>query len=283
MGKPLAIILLYFVFASCSYFKPEEKPQAVARVGESYLFKSDLANLVSEGTSKEDSITIVRSFIDRWATQKLLIKAAEINIDKEKQEEFDKLIQQYKVDLYTKAYLEEIVKREVDTTVSNQEIKSYYEENKDNFRTNGSLVQLRYINLPKDHPKFDLIKNKFFDTKKGDKKFWDTYQLQFISSALNDSVWVEMNQIYRKLPFITPENRTEFIVQGKTIQHPDSLNVYLIKVRNVLDKNEVSPFEYVKSTIKELIINKRKLDLIKKFEKEITDDAIKNNKYEIYK
>lgn len=283
MGKPLAIILLYFVFASCSYFKPEEKPQAVARVGESYLFKSDLANLVSEGTSKEDSITIVRSFIDRWATQKLLIKAAEINIDKEKQEEFDKLIQQYKVDLYTKAYLEEIVKREVDTTVSNQEIKSYYEENKDNFRTNGSLVQLRYINLPKDHPKFDLIKNKFFDTKKGDKKFWDTYQLQFISSALNDSVWVEMNQIYRKLPFITPENRTEFIVQGKTIQHPDSLNVYLIKVRSVLDKNEVSPFEYVKSTIKELIINKRKLDLIKKFEKEITDDAIKNNKYEIYK
>lgn len=283
MGKPLAIILLYFVFASCSYFKPEEKPQAVARVGESYLFKSDLADLVSEGTSKEDSITIVRSFIDRWATQKLLIKAAEINIDKEKQEEFDKLIQQYKIDLYTKAYLEKIVKREVDTTVSNEEIKAYYEENKDNFRTNGSLVQLRYINLPKDHPKFDLIKNKFFDTKKGDKKFWDTYQLQFISSALNDSVWVEMNQIYRKLPFITPENRTEFIVQGKAIQYPDSLNVYLVKVRNVLDKNEVSPFEYVKSTIKELVINKRKLDLIKKFEKEITDDAIKNNKYEIYK
>lgn len=283
MGKPLAIILLYFVFASCSYFKPEEKPQAVARVGESYLFKSDLANLISEGTSKEDSITIVRSFIDRWATQKLLIKAAEINIDKEKQEEFDKLIQQYKIDLYTKAYLEKIVKREVDTTVSNEEIKAYYEENKDNFRTNGSLVQLRYINLPKDHPKFDLIRNKFFDTKKGDKKFWDTYQLQFISSALNDSVWVEMNQIYRKLPFITPENRTEFIVQGKAIQYPDSLNVYLVKVRNVLDKNEVSPFEYVKSTIKELVINKRKLDLIKKFEKEITDDAIKNNKYEIYK
>ncbi len=283
MGKPLAIILLYFVLASCSYFKPEEKPQAVARVGESYLFKSDLTNLVSEGTSAEDSITIVRSFIDRWATQKLLIKAAEINIDKEKQEEFDKLIQQYKVDLYTKAYLEEIVKREVDTIVSNEEIKSYYEENKDNFRTNGSLVRLRYINLPKDHPKFDLIKNKFFEAKKGDKKFWDTYQLQFISSALNDSVWVEMNQIYRKLPFITPENRTEFIVQGKTIQYPDSLNIYLVKVRNVLDKNEVSPFEYVKSTIKELIINKRKLDLIKKFEKEITDDAIKNNKYEIYK
>ncbi|HBI01019.1 MAG TPA: hypothetical protein DDY18_05285, partial [Flavobacterium sp.] len=104
MNKLWAIVLLYFVFTSCSYFKPEEKPQAVARVGESYLFKSDLVDLVSEETSKEDSITIVHNFIDRWATQTLLIKAAELNIDKEQQEEFDKLIQQYKVDLYTKAY-----------------------------------------------------------------------------------------------------------------------------------------------------------------------------------
>lgn len=283
MNKLPAIVMLYFVLTSCSYFKPEEKPQAVARVGESYLFKSDLVDLVSEGTSKEDSISIVRSFIDRWATQKLLIKAAEVNISKEQQEEFDRLIQQYKVDLYTKAYLEQIVQREVDTVVSTAEIKSYYDENKDNFRTNGSLIKLRYINLPKDHPKFELIKGKFFDAKKSDAKFWETYQLQFKSSALNDSVWVEMNQIYRKLPFITPDNRENYIVEGKAIQQPDSLNVYFVKIRNVIDKNEVSPFDYVKPTIKELIINKRKLDLIKKFEKEITDDAIKNNKYEIYK
>ena len=56
-----------------------------------------------------------------------------------------------------------------------------------------------------------------------------------------------------------------------------------MKINNVIDKNEVSPYEYVKSTLKELIINRRKLELIKKFEKEITDDAIKNKNYEIYK
>jgi len=283
MNRLPAVALLYFVFISCSYFKPEEKPQAVARVGDTYLFKSDLRDLVPEGTSRADSISIVHNFIDRWATQKLLIKAAELNIDQEQQEEFDVLIQQYKVDLYTKAYLEQIVRREVDTVVLNAEIKLYYDENKDNFRTNGSLIKLRYINLPKDHPKFELIKGKFFDAKKSDAKFWETYQLQFKSSALNDSVWVEMNQIYRKLPFITPDNRENYIVEGKAIQQPDSLNVYFVKIRSVIDKNEVSPFEYVKPTIKELIINKRKLDLIKKFEKDITDDAIKNNKYEIYK
>ena len=51
----------------------------------------------------------------------------------------------------------------------------------------------------------------------------------------------------------------------------------------MIDKNQVSPFDYIKPTLKEIILNKRKLELIKQFEKEITDDAIKNNDYEIYK
>ena len=275
-------MVLVPVFASCSYFKTEAEPEAIARVGESFLYQNDIVDLIPEGTSKEDSIGIVRNFINRWATQKILINAAERNIEAVKLEEFDKLIQQYRIDLYTKAYIEEIVKREVDTTVTELDIQNYYKENKENFKTNGVLVRLRYIQLPKDHPKFELIKSNFFDSKLKDKNFWETYQLQFKSSALNDSVWVDMNQVYRKLPFINPDNRDTYILPGKTIQQPDSLNVYLVKVTNVIDNNQISPYEYVKVTLKELIISQRKLELIHKFEKEITDDAIKNKYYEIY-
>lgn len=283
MNKFLVLLVIATIFASCSYFKTEAEPEAIARVGESLLYQNDVSDLIPEGTTKEDSIGIVANFINRWATQKILINAAERNIDKAKQEEFDKLIQQYRIDLYTKAYIEEIVKREVDTVVTEAAIQKFYKENKENFKTTGALVRLRYIQLPQDHPKFELIKAEFFNNKLKDKKFWETYQLQFKSSALNDSVWVEMNQIYRKLPFINPDNRESFISPGKTIQQPDSLNVYLVKVANVIDKNQISPYEYVKATLKELIINQRKLDLIQKFEKEITDDAIKNKYYEIYK
>ena len=268
---------------SCNFFKPEAKPQAIARVSDLYLYKEDIKDLVPKGTSAADSISIVHSFIDRWASKKLLIDAAEVNLNADKKESFDNLIRQYKIDLYTKAYLEEIVKRAVDTIVSDQELKSYYDENKENFRTNGTLVRLRYINLLKDNPKYETIKSKFFDYRKSDRKFWDTYALQFRSFAFNDTVWVEMNQIYGKLPFINPDNRDEYIRAGKSIQHADSLDMYLVKITNVIDKNQIGPFDYIKPTLKEVIINKRKLELIKKFEKEITDDAIKDQKYEIYK
>jgi hypothetical protein len=283
MLRQLYLLIFFLSLVSCNYFKTEVKPKAIARVDESYLYKEEVKDLVPAGTSKNDSLLMVKNFIDRWASQKLLIKAAEVNLSATKKNDFNVLIKQYKIDLYTKAYLEEIVKREVDTIISEQELKKYYSENKANFRTNGVLVRLRYINVSKDHPKLATIKSKFLDFRKTDKKFWETYQLQFKNSALNDSVWVDMNQIYSKLPFISPDNYASYITAGNSFQKPDGNSTYLVKVRDVIDKNQVSPYSYLLPTLKQVILNKRKLELIKKFEKEITDDAIKNDKYEIYK
>jgi hypothetical protein len=277
------VFLVFFAFTSCSYFQEAQKPESIARVGDSYLYKTDLKGIIPVGTSKEDSLLLVRNYIDRWAAQKLLIAAAERNLGDDKKKEFDLLIKQYKIDLYTKAYLEEVIKRTVDTLVGDKELQQYYDENKENFKTNGTLVRLRYIHLAKDNPRFGTIQSKFFDFKKSDKKFWDTYVLQFKDFALNDTVWVDMNQVYQKLPFITPDNRDQYIVAGRKIELQENANVYLVKVTNTIDRNQMSPFEYIKPTLKEVILNKRKLELIKKFEKEITDDAIKNNDYEIYK
>ncbi|HLA55923.1 MAG TPA: hypothetical protein VK623_07465 [Flavobacterium sp.] len=283
MTKTATVIILLLLLTSCNYLKHEAKPEAVARANDAYLYKDELKDLVPAGTSKEDSAVIVRNFIDRWASQKLLIKAAEVNISEDKKAEFDKLVRQYRVDLYTKAYIEDIIKTTVDTVVTDSELSAYYKENKENFRTNGVLVRLRYIQLLKNNPKMETIKSRFFDFRKSDKKFWETYALQFKSYAFNDSVWVDMSQIYSRLPFINPDNRDKYMAAGKAIQYPDSTDMYLVKIINIIDRNQVSPFEYLKPTLKEVILNKRKLELIKKFEKDITDDAIKDNKYEIYK
>ena len=209
--------------------------------------------------------------------------AAERNLSNNKKKEYNALIKQYQIDLYTRAYIEEVVKSTVDTVVSSIELKKYYEENKENFKTNGTLVQLRFIHLAKDNPHFETIKNKFFNYNKKDNKFWDAYKLQFINFALNDTVWVDMSQVYEKVPVINPDNRDEFIQSGKKSQIQEKENTYLIKITNVIGSNQISPFEYIKPTLKEVILNRRKLELIKKFEKDITNDAIKNKDYEIYK
>lgn len=277
------LLLLVLGISSCSFFKKEQKPHAVARVGEEYLDISELNGLVPAGTSRQDSIAIVKSFIDRWASQKLLYNAAQVNLSKDKQAEYEKLIRQYEIDLYTEAYLEEVVKRTVDTVVTKEELATYYNANKENFKTTGTLVRLKYIKLDKEHPKFGAIRSRFLSGNKKDLKALNDMSIQFKSFAFNDTIWVDMNQVYSKLPFITPDNRDKYISGGISYQYPDSTDVYIVKVARVLEKNQVSPFEYIRPTLQQLIINNRKLELIKKFQKEITDDAIKNDEYEIYK
>jgi hypothetical protein len=283
MLKMLPVLLLTLFIISCNRSTDDAASQAVARVNDSYLMRDSIVGIVPPGSSKEDSVLFVRSFIDRWARQKLLLKGAEVNLNKTKKAGLDLLVRQYKNDLYTKAYIEDLVTANVDSLISDYELKAYYQENKLNFLTNGTLVRLRYIHLQKDNPRLENIRNRFFDFRKSGRKFWENYALQFKSFAFNDSVWVDIGQVYSRLPFINPNNRDHFIVPGRSIQQPDSTDVYLVKILGVIQPNQVSPFEYLKPTLREVILNRRKLALIKKFEKEITDDALKNKTYEIYK
>jgi len=275
--------LLTFLVTSCDYFRAPKEPKAIARVGKSYLYLEDIANLVPSGTSKKDSIAIVKSFIDRWATQKLLFEASERNISKAKVSEFNELIDQYKVDLYTKAYLEDLVIRQIDTVVTEAQIESYYNTNKQFFKNSSELVKMRYINLVKENPKFANIKAKFSSFTKKDRKELEQQAVKFKSYAFNDSIWVDINQVYEKLPFVNIENKNKYISSGINFDYPDSTTVWLVKVNKVLPKDSPTPLEFLKPTIKQIIINNRKLELINTLEKEITNDAINDNKYEIYK
>ena len=279
----IQIVLLTFLVTSCDYFRAPKEPKAIARVGKSYLYLEDIANLVPSGTSKKDSIAIVKSFIDRWATQKLLFEASERNISKAKVSEFNELIDQYKVDLYTKAYLEDLVIRQIDTVVTEAQIESYYNTNKQFFKNSSELVKMRYINLVKENPKFANIKAKFSSFTKKDRKELEQQAVKFKSYAFNDSIWVDINQVYEKLPFVNIENKNKYISSGINFDYPDSTTVWLVKVNKVLPKDSPTPLEFLKPTIEQIIINNRKLELINTIEKEITNDAINDNKYEIYK
>lgn len=282
--KLLKSYLFMIVFlVACSKPSQKNNSEAIARVNDNYLYRSDLENLVPPGSSKKDSVAIVKDFITRWAMQQLLMNKAEKNISKSKQQELDELISQYKNDLYTKSYLEELVMTKIDTVISNEEIEKYYNEHKNNFKTTEPLVKLRYINLIKGNVKFATINSKFLNFSKKDKLDLQKLAIQFKNYAFNDSIWVDINQVYEKLPFINQENKDKFVSAGIAYQYTDSNLVWMVKVKDVVEKNNVAPLQYIQPTIKQIILNNRKTDLINKIQTEITNDAIKDNDFEIFK
>lgn len=279
LGCICGLLLLF----SCGKENNKNSADAIARVNNEYLYLSDLENLIPPGTPSKDSVAIVKDFIHRWATQQLLMNNANKNISKNKQIELDELINQYKIDLYSKAYLEQLVVTKIDTVITNDEIKKYYETNKSNFKANSPLVKLRYINLVKGNNKLNSISAKFSNFKSKDKKDLKNLAIQFKDYAFNDSVWVGIDQIYERLPFVNQENMAKFIDEGMSYQYADSTSIWLVKIKDMVRKNEIVPLQYIQPTIKQIILNKRKTDLINKIQTEITNDAIKDNDFEIFK
>lgn len=273
---------MFLMFFSCEFFKKEAPGIPVARVNDMYLYQSDIQNLVPENTSKEDSAIIVNNYINKWATQKLLISNAKINLSIEKQNEFNRLVEQYKSDLYTKAYQEALVNQSVDTSITSEEANEIYERNKETFKLNEELIKFRYIKLNENSVKLDEIKRRFKRFDKKDKQILDSIAVQFKSYSLNDSIWIRADQAISKISAIKAENKKELLKKSNFIEIKDSLGLYLMQINDVLLRNETAPIEYVMPTIKQIVINKRKLEFIKQLEKDITKDAIKNKQFELF-
>ncbi len=271
-----------FLLISCDFFKQTDDRIPIARVGDFYLYEEDVENLVAEGTSVEDSTLLVNGFITRWATQLLLVDGAKRNLPEDLQNDFSKLVNQYQNDLFTKAYVEALVKRNIDTTVSFSEAQKVYENNKESFKLNEELIKLRYINLSQNAINKDEIEKRFKRFNEKDKRYLDSLDIQFKSYSLNDSIWIKAAQVAQKIPVVNADNKKELLKKSNFIQLKDSLDLYLIQINEVLQQNDYAPLEYVKPTVNQIIINRRKLELIKQFEKDITRDAIKNNQFEIY-
>jgi hypothetical protein len=273
--------LLFFV--SCGYFaKKENEKEPLARVKESYLYREDINKLLEDNQSIEDSASFVTNYVNNWATKQLLLSKSKINLPPEKIQEFNQLIENYKIDLYTRAYKEALVVQLQDTIITKAEIESFYEERKENFKLKEKLVKLRFIELPEQFLNKNEVKLRLDRFNEKDVKFLDSIGIQFKKINFNDSLWVKASRIINEIPPLTFENEDRYLKKSQFFEIQDSLGVYLAKVTGVLETNEPAPLSFVVPSIKQIILNRRQLGVIRSLETEIIDEAIKDKEFEVY-
>ena len=219
-------IVLVVLLNSCEYIKKSDDKTPIARVNENYLYQDDINDLVSEDISKEDSTLVVQNFIKRWATQQLFVDGAKLNLSEDKQEAFNRLIVQYKNDLYTKAYIEALVKHSLDTAVPINEAEVYYNSNKEVFKLNEELLKFRYVHIDENIINYEDIKKRFKRYNEKDKANLDSISIQFKSYSFNDSIWIKLSQVIKKIPAVNSENKNQLLKKSNFVQLKDSLGVY---------------------------------------------------------
>ena len=281
MNRIFLTIISIITLSSCDYFKQDNLGTPIARVNNSYLYQKDIKNLIFENTSKEDSTLIVTNFINRWATKQLLIDQSIVNLPQEKQDAYNDLVNQYKIDLYIEAYKSSIVAKQLDSIIALKELEDFYNQNKENFKLNDDLLKIRYIHIDKNFSNTKELVEKFKRLDSIDKQALTDLSIKFKAYNLNDSIWIKNDVLIGALPVLKYSN-SQVLKKTNFTQLQDSLGVYLVKIEAVLKTNDIAPLSYVKPTIEQIVLNKRKQEFLKKIEKDITKDAIKNKNFELF-
>lgn len=276
--KSIYLIILLLI---CSCDLPtNEESNAVARVGEDFLFVSDIEDQI--GPNGSDSIQITRKTINEWAEELLYLKKAEINLSSREKKGLEELVSTYRNDLYVKTYKDKAIQSQLDSIVEKEEIESYFEQNKLNFKTNKDLLRGRYVRVRNENYNLRSIRKSIRRFNEDDKVFLDSIALQFTTYSLNDSIWVQASQFFNRLPSISERRYKNFLKNDTFFELQDSLEVYLVVVEEVVLRNDLAPLDYVAPTLKEILINKRKLELMRQLDREIIEEGLRQNIYEVY-
>jgi len=156
----LKVYIFFLLFIGCDFI--ENKPdQVLARLGDEFYYKSDLIEIFPTGLSEEDSVIFVKNRINNWAKEKLLFKKALVNLGDKKQGDLNQLIESYKNELFSYAYQEKIVKSAMDTFISEQSVREYYNINKLNFKLNQEIINARYLKINSENYNLKDVVKRF--------------------------------------------------------------------------------------------------------------------------
>jgi hypothetical protein len=281
----LYIFLLVFATFSCEFFKPKEidTNSLIAKVGDDYLYISDLEGLFPKNASSADSTLLAEKYALDWVKKQLMIAKSKESIDVN-EAEIERKVLDYRYALIVHSYIKKYIDAHIDYNVAEKEIEKYYQEKADNFLLKQHIVKCMYVQVPRTAPNVSRFRSQLKDFPNKNEDDVKSYISQFASkSYLEDSVWVIFDEVTVGTPLEGLKDKRQFLEVTSFSETSNDEYVYFLKIVDYKLTDETSPLEFIREDIKDIIINKKKITLKKELEEKIYDEAKEGGLFEVYR
>lgn len=274
--------LSLLILSGCSDYNRSNNRKVVAKAGDSYLYADEIPGIPSNSTNREDSISIVRNFIDRWVKKELMLGRAEMNLTEEYVAEMNQKLEETRSNLMIYQYQQQMMLQRMDTLVTIEEIENYYNSNIATFNLTSPVIKALFIKIPLEAPNINKVKTWYKSNTQENLQNLESYCYQFADKYDDfDEEWVNISYLLRVLPDEIP-NLSRFLRNNSYYETSDSLYHYFVDIRDYRLNGAVSPIEFVKDDIKNIILNYRKIDFLQELENGIYNEGLRENQFKIY-
>jgi hypothetical protein len=260
----------------------EAIPDPIARVHNNFLYPTDLEGLVDREISPQDSASRVERYVNSWIRNQLLIDEASTKMDFD-EAEIERKIQEYRYSLMGYEYQSFYINQYLDKEVSDEEILKYYEDNIDNFPLRQNIIRGRIIKIPKAAPKVNQVQRWMKSSREQDLNDLRQYCLTYATLySLEDSLWINFDELVKNTPVAEVPDKVNFLKRNNYTEFSDEESLFFLRINEYKVLNDTSPVEIVYDQVKNIIMNRRKVELANKLEEDVYERAKSNNEFEIY-
>lgn len=248
----------------------------VARVYDRELHRSDLEGLVPAGLPVDDSLAVVRNYVDQWVLQAVILSKAEKNV----KNDFSHELQEYKNNLLAYAYERQIVDQLLDTLVTDGQIQAYYSQHRSDFLLKSSIVKAVYVRAPLKAPAVAKLKKIVQRTTFNESdilELEETASRNGFAGFYDAESWIPFFTLQTAVP-ITAYNEQLFLKQHRSITLTDDSLFYAARILDYKVTDEVSPLEMQKDNIRAIILNHRTMEILARLHADLMKEAEEDGK-----
>lgn len=282
MHKVVPVLVILLAFCGCKNITSLiHDDQVVAKLGEEKLYKSELDAFLPDYLTPEDSLRLSRQYINTWALEHLYMKVAQEQLSAQEKDVSGEL-EDYRRSLLRFRYEQRYVADRLDTLVTQDQMKDYYDGHQEMFILERPILKVRYLDILKTVPQAAQIEKKMSS---------DKYESIEEAALLADSLaikYFDRSDEWMDAMVLAKEFGLEYkdmlsLMSGKSIRL-DSEDRNDVRVAYVCDirRSGVAPLEFCESRIKDIIISARKHNLLSSLEQDLLVDARSRKQFVIY-
>ena len=281
MNKFVSIIIAALLVCSCTLFESVTKGEKVAQIGRAALYKTDIEKIIPKGISSQDSVALVKQYIDSWAIKQLMLQKAEEQLPKG-DKDVAQLLEDYRMQLLVFRYENKFIEERLDTIVSVAEREEYYNAHQSNFEGKNGVFKGRLVKMQNSSPNLQVMRKLAQGREIDDLEALEqlAYNSAYKYSNYNNN-WVDLGVVAREVGVSIMELQQVLAKQNVVAEVKDTVYTNLLQVLEYIAPGEITPFEYNSEKIKEIIISRRKQELLANLQRDILNDALNNNKLKI--
>ena len=276
------LILLPLLLGSCNAISTLiHDDQVVAKVGDNKLYKSEVEGFIPNMIPASDSVRLAEQYINSWAMDLLYLDVAEKELSKSELDVAAEL-ESFRRSLLKYRYEQRYINDRLDTLVTDDQIRRYYEEHEADFALKRPVLKVRFVDVMKDSPNKDAIlkmmrSSEYSDLQRADTLAKSTALRWFDSS----DTWMDASELAR---YFGLEYREMLSLQkGDWIQYEpadrdDLMAAYVCNIQ----RTGTAPLEFCSSRIRDILVSGRKHELMKGLERDLLENALESKQFVIY-